>query len=88
MDATLQVILQGGALGILAYLIFWVTRSGGPKLFDALFGIKSAMEAHTLKLEQFERTNDRLVDVVSRLARETKEIGEETLNTLKEKNGP
>ena len=44
MDQVPQLVLQSGALGLLAYLIFWTTKDGAPKLFEHLSGLRSAVE--------------------------------------------
>lgn len=83
VEPFLPLVMQGGSMAILGYLVFWVTKNLAPKLIEALFGIKSAMETHTVKLEQLERTNARLAEVVTNLAKDTKSIGEETLTAIK-----
>lgn len=90
MDATLQYVLQGGALALLAYLLVWTTKSGAPKLFEGLGGITRAIDKNsdkvdrnTEKLADLERTNTELVKVVMRVAQKNDVVGEETIARVK-----
>jgi hypothetical protein len=60
MENGVQMMLQGGALGLLAYLIYWMTQSGAPKLFDRLGGIQVAIESHSNRLLNLERIVEEL----------------------------
>lgn len=82
MEVTVELLIQGGGFALLTYLIVWGTRVGGPKLFDALGGIRVAIETNNQKLDRVEDVNRQLVAVVSRLARETKSVGEHTIQAL------
>jgi len=96
MDATLQSILQGGALALLAFIIVWVAKSGGPKLFEALNGITRAIDKNSASVNtntdqiremrrdvrELQRTNGELVRVVGKVAEATKVVGEATLTEL------
>ncbi len=84
MPQEVQWVLQGGALLLLAYLIIWGTRTGGPKLFESLRGIQSAVESNTGKIAALEQTNRELSRVVGELAAQSRAVGEETLSFLKE----
>lgn len=68
MEQSLQILLQGGALAILAYLVVWVTRIGVPQLFDVLVGIRQSMDRHTGALEKLEASNERVVAKIAELA--------------------
>lgn len=54
MEQVVQLVLQAGALGLLTYLIWWVTQTGAPQLFVCLTGIKSALEGHSARIERLE----------------------------------
>lgn len=54
MEQFVQLVMQSGALGLLAYLIWWVTRTGAPQLFTCLIGIKGSLDSVTSRLENVE----------------------------------
>lgn len=84
-----QWVVQGGALGLLTYLVIWGTRTGAPNLFGALKGIQSAVEKNTDKISNLETTNRELTKVVGKLANQSATIGEQTLQFFQErKSGP
>lgn len=56
----LQLVLQGGSLVLLAYLIWWMTQTGAPKLFDRLSGVQSAIESHSHRLKDLEEAVEAL----------------------------
>lgn len=60
MDQAVQMLLQGGALGLLSYLIYWMTQSGAPKLFERLGGIQVAIESHSHRLQNLEQAVEEL----------------------------
>lgn len=64
MDGLLQVLLQGGALGLLSYLIIWTTREGAPKLFDLLGGIQKALEVNNNRVGNLEKAVEDLTNEV------------------------
>ena len=67
MDPVFQHVIQGGALGLLAYLIIWGTRIGAPKLFTAMHDITSAINRNTDKLADVEEKQRQQTEVVLRL---------------------
>lgn len=56
METGVQLLLQGGALGLLGYLIWWTTREGAPKLFTHLGNIAAAMQSTSERLDKLEET--------------------------------
>lgn len=54
MEATLQIVMQTGALGLLAYLIWWVTQTGAPQLFTCLTNINGSLNTIHGRLEKVE----------------------------------
>ncbi len=54
MKEGMELVLQFGALGLLGGLIFWGTRSGWPQMFEALAGIRVAIERNTSQLKSFD----------------------------------
>lgn len=85
-----QLLVQGGSVGLLAYLIWWATKTGAPKLWDSLGGMKGSLDRLSSKVDKLNETNRDLTRVVGELAHESKVVGEETLTRLKkyeEKNG-
>lgn len=67
MEEAVQLLLQGGALGLLAYLIWWTTREGAPQLFSRLGGIQVAIESHSHRLQNLEAAVSDLKREVQRL---------------------
>lgn len=56
MEAVVQLVLQAGALGLLAYLVWWATQTGAPNLFAHLNGIQVAINNHSARLDTVEKT--------------------------------
>lgn len=83
MEDSIQWLLQGGALAILIYIVIWTTRTGAPGLFEALAGIRTAMERNTMRTESLEETTKQLTYAVRRMAEKTGTVGEHTLTTLR-----
>lgn len=54
-DSIGKLILDVGALGLLAYLIRWMTQVGGPALFSCLGGIQEEIRSINNRLELIER---------------------------------
>lgn len=67
MEEAVQLLLQGGALGLLAYLIWWTTRDGAPQLFTKLGGIQSAIESHSNRLANLEAAMKELRQEMQRI---------------------
>jgi mannose-1-phosphate guanylyltransferase len=67
VETGVQLLLQGGALGMLAYLIWWTTREGAPKLFTHLSGIATAMQSTASRLEALEEAVKALQTDVKKL---------------------
>lgn len=84
MPEAVEWIIQGGALGLLGYLVIWATRTGAPNLFKALGGIKTAVDKNTERLGNLETTNRELTRVVGQLANQSATIGEQTLQFFKQ----
>lgn len=82
MPEAAQWIAQGGAVAILAYLVWWTTTRGAPNLFEALGGIRSAVEANTLRTENLEKTTRELTYVVRRMAEKSGTVGDATMAKL------
>lgn len=70
MEPFVQLVVQSAALGLLAYLIWWVTQTGAPQLFVCLMGIKEAMNGVHSRLEAVEESTERLESEVKELRRE------------------
>jgi hypothetical protein len=84
MDQTLQVVLQGGALGILIYLIIWATQKGFPGFMMASERIAKSIDQNTAKLTDVERWQILQNQLLGKLVDRQPLIGEETM-TLKAK---
>lgn len=54
MELLVQLVMQAGALGLLTYLIWWVTQTGAPQLFTCLIGIKGSLDSVHSRLEKVE----------------------------------
>jgi len=54
MEQAVQLVIQGGALGLLAYLIWWVTQTGAPQLFSCLININGSLNTIHGRLEKVE----------------------------------
>lgn len=67
MEAAVQLIVQTGALGLLAYLIFWATRTGVPSITSSMNGIKEAVDRNTARLTQLEQKQVQQTEVLSKL---------------------
>ena len=67
MEQAVQLIVQTGALGLLAYLILWGTRVGAPNLFASINGVKDAINANTDKLAALENKQTLQTNILLRL---------------------
>lgn len=65
MENVTEWIVQLGALGLLGYLIVWVTRSGAPMLFSRLDGIQSAIETNSARLLSLEKKVDHSINAIN-----------------------
>lgn len=54
MEPAIQLVTQLGSFGLLCYIIFWTTKSGGPKLFESMANIRSSIDRNTHRLESLE----------------------------------
>tara|TARA_R110000772_G_C13309802_1_gene439830 strand:+ start:5945 stop:6235 length:291 start_codon:yes stop_codon:yes gene_type:complete len=88
MEEAVQWMLQGGALAILVYIVVWTTRTGAPGLFDALGGIRGAVEKNTVRTEQTEQTMRELTYAVRRMAEQHGTVGDATMATLRHNEKP
>lgn len=70
MEGALQLIIQCGALGLLAYLILWTTREGAPKLFAHLGNIAVALQSTSTRLAALEEQVKALQGQVKKLVGE------------------
>ncbi len=66
-EEAIQLLFQGGALGLLGYLILWTTREGAPKLFERLAAIQVAITANTNKMANLEEKVDNAHTEISNL---------------------
>ena len=87
MDSALQLILQGGAFSLLAYIVFWVTRDGAPKAWAAGERIARSIDANTTKLGDVEKIQTQQTRLLIRLVENQKMVGEETLTVVKDLKG-
>ena len=60
MEEAVQLLLQGGALGLLGYLIWWTTKEGAPQLFARLGGIQEAILTNNHRLQNVEHALEEL----------------------------
>lgn len=67
MEPVLQIIMQGGALALLAYLILWTTRDGAPKLFEHLSELKVAIANTGNRLAALEEKVEDLAKKVQKI---------------------
>ena len=88
MPEAVEMMLQGGALAILVYIVVWTTRTGAPGLFDSLSGIRTALEKNTVRTEQTEQTLRELTYAVRRMAEKSGTAGEATMTTLRSHEKP
>jgi hypothetical protein len=63
-DVAVDIVVQFGALGLLGYMIIWLTKVGGPLLFHHLGAIESAIEHNSRRLQSLELSQSKLVDSV------------------------
>lgn len=74
MEEAIQLILQGGALGLLAYLILWTTRDGAPRLFERLSAIQVAISTNTAQMKSLEDKVDTANTKVDDLREEVNDL--------------
>jgi peptidoglycan hydrolase CwlO-like protein len=74
MEQLIQVILQGGALGILIYLVIWTTRDGAPKLFQHLSEIKVAITRTGNKLDELEEKQGQIEEKIDAMQHDVSRI--------------
>ena len=84
MDTALQLILQGGAFSLLAYIVFWVTRDGAPKAWTAADRIARSIDANTAKLGDVEKIQSQQTRLLIRLVENQRVVGDETLSVVRE----
>ena len=63
-DVAVDIVIQFGALGLLGYLIIWLTRVGGPMLFQNLSAIQEAIRENSERLQSLEVSQSKVVDTV------------------------
>ena len=49
------ILTQGGSVALLAYLIYWLTQTGAPRLLDRLEGIQQAIGTFNHQLDGIQR---------------------------------
>lgn len=54
MEPFVQLVVQSAALGLLSYLIWWVTQTGAPQLFTCLMNINGSLNTIHGRLEKVE----------------------------------
>jgi len=67
MEPAIQLVTQLGSFGLLCYIIFWTTRSGGPRLFEVMTNIRASIDHNTHRLESLEATQLAQTQVTIRL---------------------
>lgn len=63
-DVAVDIVIQFGALGLLGYTIIWLTKVGGPLLFQNLGAIQEAIRENSRRLQSLEQSQAKLVDTV------------------------
>jgi len=63
-DVAVDIVIQFGALGLLGYTIIWLTRVGGPMLFQNLSAIQEAIRENSKRLQSLEVSQSKVVDSV------------------------
>jgi hypothetical protein len=51
MEPFVQLVVQSAALGLLSYLIWWVTQTGAPQLFAILSTFSTTVASNTKVVE-------------------------------------
>ena len=90
MDKAIELVVQVGALGLLGYIIFWVTREGAPKFWTAMDGIKNAITENTQETKSVKEGQkqqlslaQQTVDLLVRLVDRDDQVGEETMRVAR-----
>jgi len=75
MESAVQLVVQTGALGLLAYLIFWATRTGVPSIVGSMNGIREAVDKNTERLTSLEERQNEHTQMLTKLLEEVRVNG-------------